>query len=278
MMRRFLLCLWVVAVPAAGAHGGEQEYEQTLQVPGGTAFLSLQGPPFPMSKSPMTLWLGYTAYDNGTKATEAKVVFIAPDNSTSERPVNRLGEWFSGMAGFPTNGTWRVNVTYLPMNLSVEYVVPVRDPVTWIVSFPEDAPGAGLAPLNVSTSIGFDVMSWQAGFPAPRVDDATARVERWTDDHGTKLGERIERLDGRVGRLTWNTTLTEAGMYHVFVASPTLELEYDDLPYTHIYAVSLERYNEFLGIAPSVNEAPALSSLAIVAVLGGLAFAYARRR
>lgn len=273
-----ILLLLVAAAPAA-SHGGHEGFQQTKVV--GDQYLTLEIPnvPFPTAMTRHDLNAVVGAYDPtaAENVTAIDLTLTSPANETRNiRLENPTYGIFNKPIIFETQGTWRANATLEPGNTSAEFTFEVYGPSPYVVTSPTaDGPDGDIFVIGKPARLQLDATSMATGLPAPEATDATARVERWTDDHKTKLGETIVPLQsGGEGVLVLEHTFDEANMYHVFVASPTLELDYDDRPYIHVYVVTPERARE-LGIETAEVPAPALG---LVLALAATAAVLIRRR
>lgn len=269
----------------AAAHGGETHgYEQVKLVDG--LFLTLRiDEPLIMAGVPVNVQLdafrSKTPEDSGVE--DMRLTLTGPDSEEVPAEVEKSGTMWIANPTFATEGTWNANLTVLPSNASVEYTIPVYadNPYVWT------SLGAGSATgdvffVNHTATMQLVVTEWRTGQRAPAPNDATARVEHWSDDHTTKFSEWDEPLEPKgPGLYELSTTLPAKGMYHVTLASPTLELEHDDRPYVHAYAI-LPEDAETYGLEPPASndpsDVPGFAVGAALAVLGAVALAAARRR
>lgn len=279
------LAVLAAGLPAADAHGGHASFAQMKITPDKTRYVTLEIPdaPFPIAGMLHTVnFVLMNASGNRPVTDETvHVVLTSPTNQTQEHTLApedvMLGAYVARLV-FDEQGAWRGNVTVLPANQSVELEFLVYGPSPYVVNS-----------LNAETSVGdtyvtgrlasvpLEVTHVETGAPAPAASDATALVERWTDDHKTLLDAREVPLeDGGPGMLYLNTTFELDGMYHVFVASPTLGLAYEDRPYVHVYAVNETRARE-LGMDLDDAETPAPGAAWLLGV-AGLAAAARRLR
>lgn len=128
----------------------------------------------------------------------------------------------------------------------------------------------GADPLaNQPYSLLYQVMDAASGIPMENVTDLRVRAERWTDDHGRKLGE--EEFDlAKIGGGTWQAihAFPETGMWHLWFRSTSGGFEYYDTPMWHVYA----------GTAPETGGAsPGLAPMLVWLVLAA-ALVIVRRR
>lgn len=256
----------VAALPMAGAHGGGHGGYQASKLAGDHyVTLEMSDTPLLTANSLQSVAIFVLSADGSANTTSegVHVVFTAPDNGTVENVT--LTDGFAGRYTtrtiFSHEGTWTANITVLPDNASAEFAFPVYADNPYVYESPEAEERSGMYVIGRSVSVPITVTYLESGRPAPEASDATALLERWTEDHQTKLDEREVplRTDGE-GRLILQTTFEETGMYHLYVATPTLGLEYDDRPYIHLYGITPEKAREF-GLEEA-RESPGFSGAA----------------
>ncbi len=263
--------------PALG-HGGESHdfgfYEQKLA---GRLQVGLRFPVQLMTAN-ATIPVVVEPYDPYEPATSGvsgvDVRLVAPDGKVTTVALAPQFAAFAGNVSFRSPGTWKANATLLPAETSVEWTFPVwaAGPyeATWV--------NAQLGDLVVScerVNMEIEVREWRTLARAQKSPpDATARIERWTDDHKTKLGESIVPLEiAGTGLYRLRQTFAEAGMHHVLFASPGLAIDYDDRPYIHVTSLTPEKAKAYsmpttcgAAATPFAGGAIAVLAVAVAAV------------
>lgn len=124
---------------------------------------------------------------------------------------------------------------------------------------------------DTRTPIAFEVVDPITLARKDTLTDLTVRVEHWSDDHATFLGEEMTPAV-KAGPGLWRIEpiFKEPGMYHLRFASDAGGFTYADVPLLHVYAITPE------AAGTSERESPSLGVVAIAAL--ALALALARRR
>lgn len=282
-----LLSLVLVAVvatltnaPGAAAHGGHGGFSQGQAVGDNYVGLELPTAPFPLTGTPLNMGV-IVSKMSGQVARDVEgiaVNFTGPANQSLAPPArSEVPGYYTVNVTFPSTGAWRSVVTLLPSGLQTKYSFEVYGPSPYVIASAKAETETGDAYLvGTKPDVQLLVTDWRTSMPGPSPSDATARVERWTDDHATKLSEKVAPLvPAGPGRLDLREPFDEPGMYHVFVQSPTLKLAYDDRPYVHVYAVAPDRASEFGLEAP--KETPSTGVLVALGTLAGVALARRER-
>lgn len=270
----WMIIATLLASGLASGHGGHGGGYQASKLAGKhyvTLEISQDAVLTAKTLQPMTVYVLAGDGSANMSAQAVRVTLTAPDNETTQE--YNLSDGFAGSFStrvlFPQEGTWTANVSILPDNASAEFSFPVYAANPYAYSSPEADARSGMYVVDQESTIPIEVIYIGSGLPAPEATDATALLERWTDDHKTKLSEREVPLRAEgPGRFVLETTFDEVGMYHVFVASPTLKLEYDDRPYVHITSVTREQAQEFgIEAKRETPVAPLAASLLAVAAV-----------
>lgn len=269
----FVLGVALVAPMTAG-HGGHAGFSQMKVTPDKSHYVSVEIPdaPFPIAETLHTfnVVLTETLTNEFVLNQTIGFAFRGPNAQVVNltlTPEDAAFAAYTTRVIFPAAGDWTGNVTLSPVNQSVELEFVVYGPSPYVVnSMNAETPTGDVYITGRSVSVPLAVTYVGSGFPGPAVDDAAARLERWTEDHATKLGEREVTLEpGGPGMLYLNTTFSEDGMYHLYVASERLNLSYDDRPYIHVYSVDESRAAEY-GITLE-EDVPAPSLVAVLAIM-----------
>ena len=90
---------------------------------------------------------------------------------------------------------------------------------------------------NVPTTVRFQAVKTETGFPNTTITDLTIRIEQWSDDH-TRLIETIEIPLRSEGASTWalDHHFPKRGMYHMSFRSDAVGIAYEDFPILHTFA------------------------------------------
>lgn len=267
-----LLGALLVAAAPAQAHAGHGGFNQTK--PAGPYYISIEVPdaPFPLAGTPLTLAVSVSNLSDWSPVEVERLdaVLTGPQGQTVEVPAfDDEGAVHSAKVEFPSKGAWTATVT-VDGNVSADFSFEVYGPSPYQVTMVEDLT-SGIYVVGRPLRAEFDVTTVRNSLPGPEVPDATARVEWWNEDHTQKLGEKeVPVQPAGKGRLVLETTLDEVGMYHVVFRAPSLEIDYGDRPYTHLYAVTPERARE-LGILEEDQNALPVPGGALAAAATALA-------
>lgn len=283
-MRRALVpCVLVVLslalVEPALAHGGHGGFSKSATAGDTLVTLELSGAPLLVVGSELHLGFSLELASGGpARAVEdVHVRFKGPGGSVLEPPVEKeTTGYFLVNATFPERGTWNASVILLPAGSEASFDVDVYGASGYVIESENALNGAPDVHLvNETLDLGLVVTDWRTGFPAPYASDATARVSRWTNDHATKLDERIVPLAAvGNGKLVLREPFRAPGMHHVFVRSATLGLDFEDRPWIDVLAITQEEAPAYGLRVP--RESPLASLVGFLASLAIAASAFPR--
>lgn len=277
---RVVLLAGIVAVlsiaPFAGAHGGSHVSFQQKLVDATLVRFGLDAPVVQAETPiPVVIELADSTTGEAPRDVAPTVTATGPAGARFEVPVQAGAApgAFTGNATFPARGVWNVSVAIDGASEPATFTAEVFPRSDWIVesaAAQTDVYYAGDVRLPIQI---YDLRTRDLATPVP--GDAVARVEKWTDDHATKINERTERLtpSGTPGEVVLETTL-ESGMHHIFVGAPSLGFAPGDRPYVHLYVLPADENPD---AAKRDTPLPGPAALAI-ALLAGAVLAARRNR
>lgn len=282
--RAFAICvllgLGTLLSPAALAHGGHGGFAKSATAGDILVTLELSGAPLLVAGSELHLGFSLEVVSGGPASAveDVRVRFEGPGGRvlSPEAEKETVG-YFLVNVTFPERGSWNVTVTLLPRGSEASFDVDVHGASGYVIESENALKGAlDVHLVNETLELGLIVTDWKTGFPAPYASDAVARVSRWTNDHATKLDERIVPLEATGnGRFVLREPFRAPGMHHVFVRSATLGLDFDDRPWIDVLAVTEEEAPAYGLRVP--RESPLGPLLGLLAALAVAASALPRR-
>ncbi|MHB8606002.1 MAG: hypothetical protein ACYDCK_12180 [Thermoplasmatota archaeon] len=271
-MRRILalLALTTLLAPSALAHTGGHGTTQVQPVGDALVLLGLTSVNATFAEFPTPFLLDIRSASSGAAIPEPNASLVVRDQNTSaiidREAATFVGGTFRANLTFPTNTTYAVWA--FAGNITARFNWTVLTPTPYRVISP-NAIGPWYA--NTSLDVRFDVFDARINKTQAVPNDASLRVEHWTNDHKTILWTRVEPLVQRApSELAWTVTVPEPGMYHVYFQSPSLNLSKATVPMVHVFVYNeSEKPPSAKSPVPDAPLALGLVALALVALARG---------
>jgi hypothetical protein len=257
-----------LAMPTGQAHIENYSEADTVRVGPYSVFLNPN--PYPIHEgSSVSLSALATDARSGRYATQVTMTIDVTDPSGNTRAVQLKPDGTGYLVGYVT----LMEAGNHTAAIKLQDAEATHEGVTWIDVYP-DLP-VRIRPSNenfdafagVRATLAFEVVDARTYAPDTSLQDLRMRIEHWSDDHRTLLGEEelpMQRGSGSVWRTDY--TFPAAGMFHMRFASDSGSFTYPDVPLLHVYATEAppqETAKETPG--PHALLAPLLVALALVA-------------
>lgn len=273
-----LIVLLAFVSPLASAHLETFSQAKPLLVGPYNALLE----PYPapaFENSALTIRSLFTRVDTGRYATSLDVTldFTSPSGATQTKRLEPDGTgYFVALVSIQEAGEHVAKLT-------IKDAAGTYANATNVTVYPDVGVRLRAADLDVMDPVvgapyplGIQVVDNVTLAPSVVLTDLTVKLEHWTDDHETLLGE-VEVPLTDAGEGVWRATHTfpVAGMYHLRFASRSGGFNYDEVPLLHVYASTAAPTT---GDPPGPREAPLPGLLAALGLAAAALATAARPR
>lgn len=266
----FVLATMVTGAPGASAH--IELFSQAKSFQFGNYSVLIDPQPVPLfAESPLTMYALVYDFQTQTQRIDVNVTVRFHDdqpyseNLTLEpnQQERRLVKPFTVPAGYDyaadvtlwdANQTFSGNATFTVYPNLPYRIRPVDEELD--------------VEANVTTNLEVEIFDPQTQQRVNVLDDLTVKAEHWTNDHGRILDSHEFKMTNR-GEGVWGAdhAFPDVGMWHLWFASESGNMEYYDAPMFHMYALEPREGGGDAARSPGIGPVLALVFVGLATLL-----------